>query len=627
MKKFSLLFMAMMMAVCSYGQGFRKAPGEVAPKKSAPAKMPKRTITPTGDQFWWGYFSDANADDLPYDGNLGYGQKTAVDAAIFVPANHSVVGAGTIKALRFWLGDDISKISSDVTVWISKKLPSTVSSADYSQKIAKANLVSRLNEIELTTPYVVNNAGFYVGFSFSISGKTYPVMSYGEEDVPNSFFFRVTGIDWMDFPSEGYGYGVLALQMLVDGISLPAYSVSTSDFETGYVLKGDQVDIPITINNGGKETVKSISYTIATGSNVTDEKTINVADVPSFGSAVVNIPFKADAETKRYGKVLTITKVNGEDNASTDNIATGSLITVNEKPVAVPVVEEFTGTWCGWCVYGYTGMETAHEQFGDKVVLIAAHYDDPMYITDYNPILAWVSGFPSSFVNRIYGAYPEASELQYYINQGLKRVTVGSIQASAMWTSDDKTEISIDTKTKFVYNDDNGQYGIAYVLIADGLSGSGDDWAQANYLNGSTGDSSMSFWYSAGSPVAGLEFNHVAVGAWDIADGVAGSVNSTIKAGAVQNFNYKADITSKSVIQDKSKLKVATLLIDKTSGIIVNAAQTTIKDYDPTGISTVNAENGSSKSFYTLDGRQLSAPQKGLNIVKKGNGSAKILVK
>ena len=566
----------------SYGQPWKMALRETAPPvSSTPFKLPKRAITPVGNQFWWGYFSNSNADDLPYSGNLGYSRAVTVDAAIFIPANHPIVGVGTIKALRFWLGSDISKISSDVTAWISYDLPDIASAADFTQKIEKSKIVSRLNEVELTKPFSVKNNGFYAGFSFDISDKTYPVMSYGNEDVPNSFFFRVTGNEWVDFPSMGYGYGILALQLLVDGVSLPQYSVSATDFPTNYVLMDNQVYIPVTITNEGGETVNSVSYIIYTDGVAADEKTISVNNLESFGSTDIYIPFKADTQTRKYTKELKITKVNGQPNESSNNVAKGSLITISEKPVAVPVVEEFTGTWCGYCPYGIVGMSTAHEQFGDKVVLIAAHAGDVMAISDYDPILSKASSYPSSLVNRIDSPYPSSSTLVTYINRGLTRVTVGSIQASAMWTSDDKTGISIDTQTKFVYSDNNGKYGIAYVLIADGLKGTDSGWAQSNYLSGGGGDSSMSFWYNAGSKVTGLEFDHVAVGAWGIADGVSGSVNSKITAGEVQKYNYVVDITSKSLIQDKSKLTVAALLIDQSTGTIVNASQVAIQDYNP----------------------------------------------
>ena len=109
-----------------------------------------------GEQLWWGYFTDKDAENLSYEGYLGYSQATTINTAICIPAGHPIAGGGTVKAVRFWLGDDISAISSDVTLWISGSLPDNVSSAAYTQTIAKSSLKTRLNEIELTTPYSIN---------------------------------------------------------------------------------------------------------------------------------------------------------------------------------------------------------------------------------------------------------------------------------------------------------------------------------------------------------------------------------------------------------------------------------------------------------------------------------------
>ena len=578
-------------------------------------------------KFWWGYFSEAYANGLPYEGCLGYSSAVTIDAAIFVPANHPIVGKGTVKSVRFWLGDDLSKISSDLTVWISKSLPSKASSADYFQTVSKSNLVPRMNEVELRVPYEVNNAGVYIGFSFKISGKSYPVMSYGQEDVPNSFFFRVTGNSWTDFPGSGYGYGVLALQVLVEGVELPKYDVTASDFQTGYVLKGSEIYIPVTVYNAGQESVTSINYTITTGSNTTAERVAFFGELPTFASATVDIPFAADADTRKYNKTLTITKVNGQPNASADKTASGSLITITESPTVTPVVEEFTGTWCGWCPVGFEGLKSAHETFGDRVVLIAAHNGDPMETSDYNPIMSMVSGFPSSFVNRVDDVYPSPAGLSYYINRALESTTVGSISANAMWTDESKTAININTKTKFCYSDDDSNYGIAYVLIEDGLTGTGSSWAQANYLSGNSSYSSFEFWYNAGSRVTGIEFDHVAVAAWNIANGTPNSVESQFVADEVQKYSFEADISKNSIIQDKGKLSVAVLLVDRSTGRIVNAAQTSIMDFDA-AVDAVRYTSSAVEKYYSLDGRKMSAPHKGLNIMKMSDGTIrKVMVK
>ena len=298
----------------------------------------------------------------------------------------------------------------------------------------------------------------------------------------------------------------------------------------------------------------------------------------------------------------------GRINEATVPSSTGALITISEKLTPIPVVEEFTGTWCGWCTVGYDGMEKTKETYGDKVVLIAAHNSDPMEIADY--------------INRSMDIYPSISGLASAIDQSLNNVTIGEIAATASWADEAMTTVKINTETKFVYSEDEGNYGIAFVLIEDGMSGSGSEWAQSNYLSGNADYAeSNPFWYNSPAKVTDVIFNHVAVAAWDILNGVNGSVSPTIVADEIQQFSFDADIKSKSVIQDKSKLKIAALLIDRTTGIIVNAAEAVIQDYNATGINTVQKSSMKDAGRYLLDGRKVSTPHSGLNIIKMSDGT------
>ena len=189
--------------------------------------------------------------------------------------------------------------------------------------------------------------------------------------------------------------------------------------------------------------------------------------------------------------------------------------------------------------------------------------------------------------------------------------------------------IKMDANSKFAFAEENTNYGIAFVLTEDGMKGTSSSWAQSNYYSGRSGyPSYMDWWCSQGSKVTGLEYNFVAVGAWQIASGFNGSVKTSFEAGEVMPFSYTADISTKTLIQDKSKLKVAALLIDQSTGSIVNATQVAIKDYDPTAIYSIGAATSTEAARYALDGRQISAPQHGINIVKMSDGSVrKVMVK
>jgi hypothetical protein len=207
------------------------------------------------------------------------------------------------------------------------------------------------------------------------------------------------------------------------------------------------------------------------------------------------------------------------------------------------------------------------------------------------------------------------------------RAAPASIDLYAEWDSNAKTKVIFTTTTRFAYNEENGQYGIAYVLVEDGLTGTGSNWAQQNYYNGQSVGGDMSWWCSAGSPVTGLEFNHVAVAGWSVQNGVNNSVNPVIDANTKQTHTYTGSISSNSLIQDKTKLKAVALLIDRTNGTIVNAAQTAIADYG-TGIGSVSSDTSMPEARYSIDGRKLQTSQRGLNIIRMNDGSIrKVLVK
>ncbi len=583
------------------------------------------TITPTSTQLWWGYFNESQAASLPYDGNIGINRAATLGVAIAVPANDEFAGSSTIKAIRFWIGDDYIYINGDVKVWISTSLPTSPNNATYVQTVSKSALQKGEIDVELTTPFEVNNQAIYVGYTFSISQKAYPIMSAGQ-DVPNAFFINVNNGDWENL--YGQDYGNLALQLLLDGGNYPTSCVTVENFGKKATPKGTSTEIPVTFTNKGTQDVSSISYTLSEGGNTSEEQTLVFPTPLAMNtSTTISVQIPATEICKNYTYILTVTKVNGNENTAKAKSATGNIIVISEALTVTPVVEEFTGTWCGYCPYGIVGMEKAHETFGDNVVLIAAHDGDVMATSDYGPILNGVSSFPNAFINRKNEFYPSSGTIISQINYALTEMVLGSVQLTATWTDANKTAIKFSTESKFVYDDNNGQYGIAFVLTEDGMTGSGSAWAQSNYLSGGSGDSEMAFWYNSGSSVYNFTYNHVAVAAWNILNGVQNSVNPIITAGETQQFNFDGSISNNTLIQDKSKLKAIALLIDRNTGAIVNAAQCDIKDVT-TGIQGMTENDQTPVARYSLDGRQLSAPQKGLNIVKTADGrTVKVLVK
>lgn len=576
------------------------------------------------NQMWWGYMSEKNISNS--DDGLGSSQAGTLDVAIFVPAAHNFVDGSTIKVIRFWLGNDLSKLSGDVKVWLSQVKPSNLSNATYIQTVPLSELKVGKNEIELETPYIVKDENLYIGYTCSFNERAFPIM-FDETTGSNSFFYRHSKTnEWEDLSED---YGKLALQLLIEKDVFPEDCASVKNFGQNIVMKGESISVPIQITNTGKNDIHRITYTITTeGGGTTEEKTLNFSTPLTYNEPTTKyIYFDADDDTKKYSKMLTITKVNDVENQSAEKEARGTLITITEKPVVLPVVEEFTGTWCGYCPYGIVGMQAVHEEYGDQVVLIAAHSGDIMEIGDYRPVInAFANGYPSSIINRTTSAYPQKSTLLSRVKQAQDITKQGSIELKAEWNDENKESVNFIATSQFVYNDDSGDYGIAFVIVEDGLTGTGSSWAQSNNLSGGRvyENDEMEFWKKAGSKVTDLTYDHVAVAAWSIKNGVSGSVNSTIQANIPQTYNFKGELSKESLdlIQDKSKLTAIALLIDRTSGAIVNAAQAPISEMS-TDITDLITNPTTIVGYYTIDGKRISTPVKGVNIVKYVDGSTK----
>ncbi|MBR6030798.1 MAG: hypothetical protein IKP36_02425 [Bacteroidaceae bacterium] len=588
------------------------------------ANTQARVITPTKEQVWWGYFNESDFETADY--TIGTGSAMTLMAGIYIPANHTNLGNATIQGVRVYIDGGVTSSLSNLKIWISKKLPNKLDEADYKQSTL-GSLSAGINDYKLTTPYQVNNEGFYIGYS--VKSTTGYFIRCGGTDAPNSFFVGNpdAGMSWSDL--NGQGLGKLAFQILVEGGNFPSNCVTAEDFGQHMVLQGEETSVPITITNYGQNTIGTISYTIATeGGSTTPEETVSVGSLALNGTKTINIPFASDAETRKYQKTFNITKVDGKNNTASENSATGFLITMKEKYAVTPVIEEFTGTWCGWCPRGTVGMEKIHETYGDQVVQIAAHSGDVMAISAYSSVInTYAGGFPSSITDRRYEADPSFASLKNVLTTAFNRAAPASIDLYAEWDNTTKTKVVFTATTRFAYNENDGQYGIAYILVEDGLTGTGSNWAQTNYYSGQSVGGDMAWWCSAGSSVTGIEFNHVAVAGWSVQNGVNNSVNPIIDSNTEQTHTYTGSISGNSLVQDKTKLKAVALLIDRTNGTIVNAAQTAIEDYG-TGISTVSSKEDTPEARYSLDGRKLQTPQKGINIIRMSDGTTrKVLIK
>ena len=359
-------------------------------------------------------------------------------------------------------------------------------------------------------------------------------------------------------------------------------SVVTTDFGKAYAALNGKVSVPVTLAGEGMEPVTSIGYTITTGSTTTEHQ-LELSDPVTFMmSAEVLVPIDADASVGESSKVFKLTKVNGVANeCTTGNMqASGKLVTVAKKPKVVPVVEEATGTWCGWCARGIPGLALLNKIYRDDVITLAVHgggNGDPMILDNYQ---LDAFSYPSCTINRgevvdpYYGSGSTAFGISREVEAVQRSYVPAGIEVTADWADANQTKISVKATTTFVEDVSNANYRIGYVLAEDGLSGTTPAWYQSNYYAGSSlKDDNLVNLTGGESKITNVVYNYIPVAAYEPFEGIEGSVPATITKDVAMEHAYTIDIAGNDRIQDKQKLSVVALLIDKDTKKIVNAAK------------------------------------------------------
>lgn len=641
MKKFLLTLTGIMLSCYVMAQiGFTNtAPGTLThkPHTSTPAaQQAPRRIQLADNQVIMGAYT---SDDYITSTNSSYG----------LPNYPGTLKMGQIipaEALAIFNGSKIVQMRVAFTVAPGQSqffiAPVTadgqVKGNIFQQNVSKAK--AGWNLVTLDTPYEINTeaiSGIMLGFSYK-QLNTNDGYYYNDECYPlsivqtgESYPIKVSGIngssEWYDFMD-----GALSVQAIVEG-NFPNVAVRPLNFGSILVPFGKSVEKAVKIRNVGKKAVRNVSYTITTNGTTSSERTVQLpSSLSNFnGTAEIDVTFPSSASEGTERRIITITKVNGVPNGSDIQSAYGMVTSTSKTLTRRSVVEEYTGTGCGWCPRGIVGMENMRKKFGDKFIGIALHQfngSDAMYLSGdkYAPLS--FSGAPSCIIDRsgtsdpYYGA---ASAVEYMLTQPTKV----AIEVEASWTSDGRNVKATSSTISLI---DGASFNIEYVLVADGLSGNTTSWAQANYyssqLASSTGlskssiESDLRFLWDEGTSYYPT-FNDVAV-----CSSYEGGVN---QATPLQNLSSDEPTTNSFTLTvpnkllsavKKGKVYVVALVIDD-DGTITNAAKCEVGKYG-TGIIAAEAEHPTSnQAVFSVDGRRLRSTQKGINIVRMSDGSVR----
>lgn len=621
----------------------------------------------------WDYCGN---DEIGTEGGIVVGRgDNDVEFAMRIPADQLVAYQNCrISAIEFHTGETTGNAPQYANVeYVFVTTPGT----DYLAKQSVKTIRGTWTRVELSQPYAITGEELFVGIGRHHALEAFWANSDIAED---GLWCRAMGNDRRGNPGvweKGCGISnwnhPLPIRAIIEGEKLPTDIVIASSelIDNNNMQQAKEKNIntahtEVKVTNIQKDN-RFFNYTIDNRGNYSvSQPTASIAQAPQKrASAAKQVRLKLRNRTPRLVKQITldwnidgnkqepfivettllpnhedVVYINLPDNIAgrnhtvnfnvsdvdgeTDVIQANSNVeayystpTTTKFPRKI-VMEEATGTWCGYCPAGIATIEKMNERYPDNFIAIAIHNDE-MEPTDdnYYPFYSMVSGFPSARINRSYWCDLWSFDLDETKDQG-----EAIIKAEAEFTSD--SYVAVNTETTFGFSDNGStEYRIAYVVVEDNVG----PYYQANYYsdpNAADDPNNLVNWWVHQDSYVEMTYNDVARTIYDY-EGIAGLLPKEITEGETYKCQYT--LTLPDNVQNVKNLKIVTLLIDTSTGEILNADRTTIAgDYDATAIQTIKAVK-TDAPVYTLSGQQVSRDslksKKGIYII----GGRKVIVK
>ena len=662
------------------------------PMLSANAKVAKAEKAAVDEGLTW--FSYITSNDLGAVGFDALASGLGVDflagqnkynIAFLAPGNYA---KAKIDSVEFWV---LSGCQYDnLTVWVSSvkyetvegknylSFPESADKADAKVVVPAADVKAVLDKlpanyvgpisVKLPTPFTIPADGALVGYSYDGKSSDESIVLAGISSEAAGCFFQYDYEGERNFESLSSIVGMSSsIQIGLDVSDCEANDATVSANPELTTLVKTKQQYPFYITNNSAKPITQLTYSISVDGVNGAEKSLDLSS-PIEPMETASIPYTTAFEDDGVHTVeLNISKVNGNTNINKHSSAEYSIIALEKSADRVSVVEEQTGTWCGWCPRGHVALDLLNKQLGDKVVTLAGHYAngesqvDPMNIlgdnitsqaeafADYGGVAMILSsmlgggGLPGAMFDRVVAADPYvganttkgkngtyeygATDLVNLLKE--ENPSEADFSMTASWADDKNTDIKVDLTTTFNYNRFGSfPYGVAFVLSENGMTGKGATWKQLNYysklagVNGASdfNNPDMAAWFKAGSYVS-TTYDNVVVQAWNpLGDAAIVDKSKTdIDKGEVIPFSTTLKVNS-DLIQNYNNLTLSALLVNLNSLAVVNAAKVVLGNC-AAGIEDVNSEaNNNVVSRYNVNGMRINGAQKGLNIVKLANG-------
>ncbi len=668
MNRILLTFSAMLLASASMAQQGKVAPllnlstyKKVCKATSTSATTPvqkksamRREATALADnQHYMGpYYTDDYQEDDDY--GVGFGAGTFKVGVIVDYPQAVKFNGGKIVAIRYALCSSVISPRVYVNAIANEGGYAKIGDEVVSQQGGTPSL--GWNTVTLDNPYTINVDGtdiaaFMIGFEYTQAEDVFPVSTVRFNSNPTLYVYGngADGEQW--YSLDDYDYGSLSVQCIVekDG-GFHTVDAMLSDFRS-----------PRYIQSGGKTTLgftcKSFSDDITSaqfGVKINDEEVAELNydnTITTEGSDLnVTIDTPEGIEVGKVGNIsLYVKKLNGEvptdvntmqdDELSSSFVPYTTCFTRQKQ-----LVEFFASTGGQYSTYGDNVLAEI-DKLRDDLVKVGVHASlttatDPWAIDESVPLISFsTKSVPSASFNRYYCNSLYNSENRIGIatdySDGYAPSAASVISSNVIDGSNYDYPAFATVDIASTYDEETRKLNIKVYgqNVADFKKVMGDDAVLTVYLthDSQKGDQTVG---------SGTQYNYTNNDV--LRKIVSGELGDAISwDGTSYEKNYELTIPSDWSITKKKIMHVVafisrpikyeddTFTTSITDAWVTNANSCKIGESTTTGINdaVADVEDVHEVARYSLDGMLLSAPVKGINIVKYSDGkSVKVVV-
>lgn len=429
---------------------------------------------------------------------LGTSQTETYDIAIHLDGER--FAGKSLTSVRVPVRGD-SDISG-CRVWLSKSLNASVQAGKSLNSPDILSVPAKLKDgflsVSLPERFEIPEGGVYVGYTFSADvtaeGGEASAPVAGVRPAAADGFYVHTSKSYPVWRDGGAEWGIASvLSVGIEG-DFSAIEMSLLPDAGEYNVKAGESVLPVNVKvvscGTGPICEMDFSYT-ANGKEQTyrfepAEPLKLQWGIPSD----VEMWLPVDLPKGPHKVTLRLDRVNGVAQTGESLVAEAGVDALEYVPEHRPLMEEYTGLWCGACPRGLAAMQYMEKKWPGRFIAMSYHNDDEMSVMESGAYPYTVPSLPAAWFDRerkvdpYLGVRTSGFGLEDAWLEASSRFTPADVSVTASWSDEAHTIVNVKADVRFV-KAHHSACRMEYTLLADGLSES--DWRQKNYYSGQSG--------------------------------------------------------------------------------------------------------------------------------------------